>query len=112
MRQDISSVPLLSAKTTTGAGEIMEVDKIFKTFHALGTTSAGSGAATIVIEASDKNSVPTADTEFVTLGTISLTLGTTQTGDGFAVQAAWRYIRARVSAISGTNASVDVYMGG
>lgn len=111
-RGAIGSVPLLTARTTTGSDELMSPRCDLRTFHATGTTSAGAGAATILIEGSDIAApVLTTNVDWVTLGTISLTLGTTKTGDGFASQAPWRWVRARVSAISGTNASVDAYMG-
>jgi hypothetical protein len=41
-----------------------------------------------------------------------LTLGTAATSDGFAAANNWQYYRANVSAISGTNAKVTVYMKG
>ena len=44
------------------------------------------------------------------LGTITLT-GTTQTSDGFTTTAPWKYVRARVTAITGTSAAVKVLMG-
>lgn len=84
-----------------------------RTFHAYGATSAGSGAATILIEVSDFTSPGTATNaqNWVLASTITLTLGTTRSGDGAAVDASWRWIRARVSSISGTDATVSVLMG-
>ena len=72
-----------------------------------GTTTAGSGSVTILIQGSnliDANS-------FITLGTITLTLGTTLTSDGFVSNAPWKYVRCNVSAITGTGANVTVLMG-
>jgi hypothetical protein len=46
------------------------------------------------------------------MGTITLVLGTAVTSDGFAAANTWEYYRANVSAISGTGASVTVYMKG
>jgi len=108
----MNSVQLLTDATATGAGEKHSPRCVNRTFQAMGTTSAGAGAATIIIEASDKAS-PTESTnvDWTTLGTITLTLGTTQTNDGFVSYASWRWIRARVSAISGTDATVNAYMG-
>lgn len=79
------------------------------TYQATGVTSAGSGAATIIIEVSN---VGGADTNWITMGTIALTLGTAVTTDGFASNAPWKYVRARISSISGTNATVSVLMTG
>jgi hypothetical protein len=105
----ITSVTMLSAATTTSTSEHFTPWIAKKTFYCKGTTSAGAGAATILIEGIDVASSVTAD--WVALGTITLTLGTTSTGDGFASDAAWRYTRARISAISGTTATVYCYMG-
>lgn len=103
---------LLSGATATGAGSAKNPYCTDRTFHAYGATSAGSGAATIVIEASNKDTPATATrADWVTLGTIVLTLSTTQSGDGFASQARWRHVRAYVTAISGTGANVSVWMG-
>ncbi len=97
-------ITLMSARTTTGSGDWHRAGTS-KTLQALGTTSAGVGAATIVIEVSNDG------TNALTAGTITLTLGTSATSDGFASFAAWLYVRANVTAISGTNAQVSVYMG-
>jgi hypothetical protein len=48
---------------------------------------------------------------FVNLGTINLTLGTTIVADGFTTTAPWKYVRANVTTITGTGASVNVLMG-
>ena len=106
---------MLSAQTATGYSQVYQPRDVYKTFQAFGSTSAGSGAATIIIQVSDvpdANLVTATDIHWITAGTITLTLGTTVTTDGFAVQAKWRHVRAKVSAISGTDASVNVYMGG
>lgn len=108
----VSSVQLLTAVTTTASGGMISPRCINRTFQGMGTTSSGVGAAAIVIEASNKPT-PTEGTtvDWTALGTISLTLGTTQTNDGLVSVASWRWVRARVSSISGTGASVNAYMG-
>jgi hypothetical protein len=93
--------------TTTGAAPRIYKDSPFATFQATGTTTASTGAATIKIQGSNVDDV----NSYVDLGTITLTLGTTLTADGFATTAPWRFVRANVTAISGTGASVNVYMG-
>jgi hypothetical protein len=45
------------------------------------------------------------------MGTISLTLSTAATIDGFSSVVPWKYTRARVSSISGTGASVNAELG-
>lgn len=92
---------------TTGTTTSLTVykDSPFSTFQ--GTVS-GTGAvtATIVVEGSNDgtNWVATA------LGTITLS-GTTSATDGFTTTAPWKYVRARVTAITGTGATAQVYMG-
>lgn len=110
--ETMSSVQLLTNVTTTILGGPYSPRCVNRTFQGMGTTSAGSGSASIVIEASDKPSpVSSTTADWTPLGTITLTLGTTQTNDGFVSQASWRWIRARVSAISGTDATVNAYLG-
>ena len=103
------STPLLENATTVSSGTRQRPATRNRTFQAYGETSAGAGAATIVIEVSNVEE-PGAN-DWITAGTINLTLATTRTTDGFTMQAAWRNVRARVSAISGTNATVTVRMG-
>jgi hypothetical protein len=93
--------------TTTETSDTQRAKSAERTWQASGQTSSGSGAATIVIEVSN---VDEADT-FMELGTITLVLGTTDTADGFTTCAPWVYARARVSAISGTGASVTISLG-
>lgn len=108
----MSSVQLLTNATTTETGERHSPRCVNRTFQGMGTTSSGAGSASIVIEASDKAiPVDSSNGDWTTLGTITLTLGTTQTNDGFVSYASWRWVRARVSAISGTGAAVNAYLG-
>jgi hypothetical protein len=104
---------LLSAATTTGAGTAWHPSDTaayatygLHSFQAVGATSASTGAATVLIQVSDDG------TNYITMGTITLTLGTSTTSDGFAVANTWEYYRANISAISGTGATVTVYMKG
>lgn len=99
------AVVILDAATATGAGVVHRPWGHRRTYEAQGTTSAGAGAAVIVIQVCNDGS------SWKTLGTFSLTLGTTSTTDGFASSAAWKYVRANVSSISGTTATVSVYLG-
>lgn len=102
---------LFSGRTTTGNSEHVNIPHAgVKTFQATGAVSASTGAATILIQGSNVDSA--VDTDWVLLCTITLSLTTTSVGDGCATNADWRYQRARVSAISGTNAAVNVYVSG
>lgn len=95
---------MLSAQTATGTSDVLDLWGTKWAFQAYGSTSASTGSATILIQVSNVNT----DAAFITMGTITLTLGTTVTADGFASDAPWRFVRAKVSAISGTGASVNV----
>lgn len=109
--QQFSSNSIMDAQITTGAGSAYQVKCQLRTYDASGTTTAGVGAATIQIQGSNVFPPTTLAGDWVLLGTITLTLGTAKTADGFSSFASWRSIRANVSAISGTNASVDVRVG-
>lgn len=110
--ETMSSVQLLTNATTTATGGMYSPRCVNRTFQGMGTVSAATGSAAIIIEASDKATpVEGTNADWTTLGTITLTLGTTQTNDGFVSQASWRWIRARVSSISGTGATVNAYLG-
>ena len=111
MRRPISAVTLLSGRTTTGSSNRHTAWHEKTTFQAVGRTTAGSGAASINIEVSNVEN-PTIDAHWLLAMTIDLTLGTTDVSDGQEFNAKWKFVRARVVSISGTGASVDVYMGG
>lgn len=108
------TIVLANAVTATGAGFAFGplgdsiTPKSSRTFMASGETTAGAGAATVLIQVSNDKS-NTAN--WMTAGTISLTLGTTTTADGLVIDAPWEFVRANVSAISGTGADVTVTMG-
>ena len=104
--QIAASYEILTNATTTATGSSIELGASNKTVQAKGTTSAGAGAATIVIEVTNNTDWP-----WITAGTITLVLGTSATADGFAISAGWKAMRARVSAISGTDAAVSVNVG-
>lgn len=89
--------------TTTGDGRYK--DSPYTSFQA---TVVGSGAvtATVAIDGSN-DGVYWCST---VLGTITLS-GTTSASDGFVTIAPWKFVRARVTAISGTSATVTVLMG-
>jgi hypothetical protein len=104
---------LLSNATATGAGTAWHprdtsavATYTQHSFQAVGSTTASTGAATILIQVSNDG------VNYITMGTITLVLGTSATSDGFAVANSYEYYRANLSAISGTNAKVTVYMKG
>lgn len=103
--QASKSTTLLNAVTATGAGTSVLKTSTKSTFQGLGTTSSGTGSATIKVQVSNN------DTDWIDLGTITLSLTTTSSSDGFTSEAPWRHVRGNVTAISGTGASVTLLMG-
>lgn len=104
----MSTQNLITDAAATGAGQVFSLDdSTTATFSAFGNTTSGSGAAVVNIYVSNHPS------NFIAspLGTISLTLGTSVTSDGFAMSGNWSYVKAEVMSISGTNAKVTVQMG-
>lgn len=108
------AVQLLGAQTTTGPGAPIEMIRLASesgisrgkmTFQAKGSTSASTGAASIAVQVSNDG------TNWLTLGTISLSLSTTETSDGFSSDAPWAFVRGNVLSISGTGAAVSLLMG-
>ena len=100
----VTSKELLTDVTTTGAGAAFRSPSE-RSFQAHGLTTAGAGAATVKVQVSNDNS------NWIDLGTISLTLSTTRSTDGFACIAAWAFVRGNVTALSGTGAKVSLIMG-
>jgi hypothetical protein len=68
--------------------------------------TSGAQTATVLIDVSNDGIHPCG----TVAGTITLT-GTLTASDGFTTEAAWKYIRARVTAITGTGAVVTCQMG-
>ncbi len=112
MEENIGSAQLLKDATATGYGKAIQIDDVARTYQVMGLTTGGAGAATVVVQVSNKNHPDVAtDLDWMTLGTVTLTLSTTQTSDGFASNASWRYTRCKVTAISGTGATLQAWMG-
>lgn len=105
---------MLTDKIATVAGGRRRLMGPQHTFSASGETSAGAGSATIQIQVSNADdpseTAVSGDSHgaWITAGTITLTLATTVSSDGFAINAPWKWARAWISAISGTDATVNV----
>ena len=108
---------LYAGKIATGAGARIRLLGPQHTFMASGETSASTGAATILVQVTNidapSDSAVSGDNNgyWITAGTITLTLGTTITSDGFAINAPWKWARFHISAISGTDATVSCWYG-
>ncbi|MCW2950760.1 MAG: hypothetical protein JWN41_1773 [Thermoleophilia bacterium] len=102
----VSTTALLTAAIATGAGAAVANYAAMKTYQARGTTSAGTGAATIQVQGSNNGGIT-----WDTIGTITLTLGTVASSDSFSSNDRYAQVRGNVTAISGTGASVNMTMG-
>ncbi|HET8688196.1 MAG TPA: hypothetical protein VFM18_16300 [Methanosarcina sp.] len=94
-----------SGVTTTGAQPAVFKDSPYSAFSAT-VKGTGTVSATINIEVSNNGT----DWVATPMGTITLS-GTNSATDGFTSVAPWKYVRANVTAISGTGATVVVRMG-
>lgn len=101
---------MLNAVTQATVGDVVQAattgDEHIKPEQTYQATVAGSGAvsATVLIQFSNDQ------VGWITGATITLS-GTTSASDGFSANASWKYKRANLTAISGTNAAVTVTMG-
>ena len=98
---------LLSDVIATGNGNKAAPWGSKMAFHAFGDTSAGAGAASIEIQVSNDG------TNYVVRDTLSLTLATTigsASQDTFVMDEPFKYVRANVASISGTDATVSLLM--
>lgn len=103
------SIPLQSAATTTATGSWVKCYGLGQTYQVVANGTSGAYSATVVIEASNDGSTALG----TPIGTITVSgTATTAASDGFATGVApWAWVRARVSAISGTGAYVSTWMG-
>lgn len=97
---------LLSAVTSTGAGQSKPANGHRRTYHVSGTTSAGVGLAQVKVQVSNDGST------WVDLGVFNLTLSTSAEIQRMASNEAWKYHRGNVVSISGTNAQVTLVSAG
>lgn len=102
------SVPLQSAATTTATGSWIKCYGPAQAFQCVANGTSGAFSATVVIEASNDGTTAVG----TVLGTIVMSgTATTANSDGFStISSPWAWIRARVTAISGTDASVSTWM--
>ena len=96
-------VTILLTTTEIATATAVNAQILARAFQAV-VTGTGAVSATVLIEASNNRE------NYMTLGTITLS-GTTAAADGFVSVAPWEYVRANVTAISGTGATVVVTMG-
>jgi hypothetical protein len=98
------------SSTATGASSPIYKESPYGTFQAI-VTGTGAVTATVDIQVTNEAATFNGDkSSWITLGTISLT-GTTTATDGFTTVCPWRYVRANITAVSGTSATVEIIMG-
>lgn len=104
----MATTKILSGATTTVTGSAQSLPTIDDGLGSIAVqgvlTGTGAVSATVVIE------VSLDQTNYVTAGTITLS-GTTSATDGFLMNTGWQWVRARVTAISGTSATLNVHVG-
>lgn len=96
---------LIDEAIATGAEDKVTPWSRKKTFQAIGSVSAATGAATIGVEVSNDGE------NWVEVDELSLILGVTVTSDTYEQDSTWKYVRGNVKTISGTDATVTLYMG-
>jgi len=102
------STLMLNAATATGPGPAFEIrgtNQLYanRSFQAVGVMSSSTGTTSVAIEVSNDG------INYITLGTITLSLTTSASSDAFYVQTVYEYYRANVTQIT-TNGTVSVYM--
>lgn len=98
--------------TTTATGVTKYKDGVYASYQAY-VVGTGAVTATVVIECSNDTSGVGGTPQYwnsTPLGTITLT-GTTSASDGFSSNTSWKWVRARVTAVTGTGAVVQAIMG-
>jgi hypothetical protein len=103
-------IKLITDATTTAVGTSKQAFESPRTYDAK-VVGTGAVTATIVIDVSNDSQAEEANIvwEDTPLGTITLS-GTTSSSEGFGSIVPWLMTRARVTAISGTGATVNVTM--
>lgn len=103
--------PLVVGQSTTGFGPCAGPNQRrgAKTFH-VQLTGSGAVSATIQVMVSNTTASSAVLGNWVTHGTITIS-GTSVVSDGYVAMSPWKFYRPYVSAISGTNASLDIYVG-
>ena len=100
----------VTSTTAVAASSSIYKESPYSSFQAIVT---GTGAVTAAIDIQVSNETDTFNgvkANWITIGTISLS-GTTTATDGFTTVCPWRYVRANVTARSGTSATVEIIMG-
>ena len=90
---------------TAKASPSMEIAPGLHSYQATASTT-DAGSAVIDIQGSNELT----PTNWVTLGTISLSPNNSTVTDGFTTFAAWKYTRANITTLTGTSPQVKVWV--
>jgi len=104
--QQASGLVIFSNAGTTGAKTAVNSVAKVKTYQAWGATSTGTGSAVVAVQGSNNGGL-----SWDTIGTITLTLGTTVTSDSFTSYDRYPQVRGNVTTLTGTGAVVSLVMG-
>lgn len=97
---------LLNAVTVAGAGtKEFAPAKGRRSIQVKGSTSAGAGTATVLLEVSNDR------VNWAIAVTLSLVLGTTETSDQNTIDNSFAFVRGNVTALTGTGAKVTLILG-
>jgi len=100
----------VNSTTTVAASSSIYKESPWSTFQAI-VTGTGAVTATVLIQGSNQTATFIGDkSNWVTIDTYTLS-GTTTATNGSTSVSTWRYVRANVTAITGTSATVEVIMG-
>jgi hypothetical protein len=100
----------VNSATTTVASSPIYKESPFGTFQAI-VTGTGTVSATVTIQVTNEaNTFNGVKANWITMSTITLS-GTTTATDGFSTICPWKFVRANITAISGTSATVEIIMG-
>jgi hypothetical protein len=108
----VTSGPMFDGNATaTGGSEAKTPWGQKFTITVESAVTAGSGTSVTQIQISNNTTRPTADADWDTLGTVTFAvLSTAKSVDTIAVNVPYRWVRANVTTIGGTNAWVQAYL--
>jgi hypothetical protein len=100
---------LVTGRTTTGAASPVDRPRGCNVFQVAGQTSSGSGSVTVKLQGTNDKT----KTVWNDIATLVLTLSTVRDSQEFSLRQAtpYRFYRSNTTAISGTGAQHDSFMG-
>jgi hypothetical protein len=93
---------MLNNITSVTTGPVVRLADQVLSIQVWGSVSAGTGSATVKFWGTNNMNAP-----WVPVATVDLALTTTVAGEGTVIECSWDFVRADVTAISGTGASVS-----